>query len=254
MKKLFLLFSFFAVFYFSINMIAQAATPSPTKTVSPTEAQDERIKNIIEKVASKAAKMDLVETKGVLGTVTDISDTQITLSDLYNNTRFIDVDELTKFSSPSAKGSFGISDIQKGSSLGVLGRYNKQSRRILARFVEVTSLAKTVHAQVLSIDEENFRILAVTNKREKIMVDIERITKTSSFSKESGLTKSGFSKISVNERFIATGYDDLNEKNVLIAGRIILFPELPSYPNINIDLEIVPSTGSGKKLTPIIKK
>lgn len=251
MKKLFFLFFFLTAFYLLINANAQALTPTPTPT--PTSSQDERIKNIIEKVASKAAKMDLVETRGILGTVSDISDTQITLSDLYNNTRFIDVDELTKFSSPSAKGTFGISDIQKGSSLGVLGRYNKQSRRILARFVEITLLPKTVHGQVLKIDEENFRITAVTNKGEKIMVDIEKITKTSSYTKESDLVKSGFSKITINQRFIATGFNDLKEKNVLIASRIIIFPDLPSYPDINLNLDIVPSTGSGKKLTPIKK-
>lgn len=244
MKKISLLFLSLVSFYLLLALDTKALTKTPTPTQNE---QDERIKNIIEKVASKAAKMDLVEIKGILGTVTDISDTQITLADLYNNTRFVDVDELTKFSSPSAKESFGISDIQKGTSLGILGRYNKQSRRILARFVSTENLPLTIRGQVVSVDEENFQFEALTSKEEKFQIDVEKITKTSSYTKKGGLIKSGFSKIEIGQRFIAIGFKDLKEKDVLIVQRIILFPELPPYPTI------VPSTGSGKKLTPIKK-
>ena len=76
----------------------------------------------------------LVEKRGIIGTVTDSSDTQITVTDIAGNIRFVDVDELTKFYSSDSK-TFGISDIKNGMTIGVLGLYNKQSRRILAREV-----------------------------------------------------------------------------------------------------------------------
>jgi len=110
-----------------------AATPTPT-----TESLETQINDLKDKIASRVAELKLVEKKGIIGTVTDSSDTQITLSDLSTNIRFVDVDELTKFSSSLSK-SFGISDVEKGQTLGVLGLYNKQSRRILAREVNVLS-------------------------------------------------------------------------------------------------------------------
>jgi len=91
-----------------------------------------------------------------------VSDTQLTLSDKDTKTRYVDVDELTKFSSPSAKSNFGISDITKGSIVGVLGRYNKDSKRTLARFVDVLVNPQIVSGSVSTIDTENFTFTLIT--------------------------------------------------------------------------------------------
>src|ERR1035437_5362298 len=75
----------------------------PTPTTNPSLLQ-----KVANEIASKTAQLNLVEKRGIIGTVTDVSGTQITLSDLNGNTRFVDVDELTKFSSTSSN-SYGIS-------------------------------------------------------------------------------------------------------------------------------------------------
>ncbi|MCL5432936.1 MAG: hypothetical protein M1524_02360 [Patescibacteria group bacterium] len=114
--------------------ITPSKTPSPTSQTPTTEKLNEQISDLKEKIASRVAQLKLVERRGMVGVVTDVSDTQITLTDLSGNTRFADVDELTKFYALKETESFGISDIQKGTKLGILGLYNKQTRKILARF------------------------------------------------------------------------------------------------------------------------
>lgn len=266
MKKIILflfLFSTFSSFAGRLSTSAYAANPSLTPTPTqeankPTSA--DVINDLKDRIASRVAQLKLVERRGVIGIVTDVSDTQMTISDLQNNTRLVDVDELTKFSSPSAKGSFGISDITKGSKIGILGLYNKQSRRILARFVDVLSLPKSVNGVIISKDEENFALSIASENGRKTMVDIEKITKTSSYTKEGGLIKFGFSKIKGNEHVIIVGFQDIKDKNKIIASRILVFPEIPKDPRIIIadpalssSEEVPPSTGSGKKLTPLTK-
>ncbi|MCL5970705.1 MAG: hypothetical protein M1450_04365 [Patescibacteria group bacterium] len=251
-KNIFILILLFTVFLFSgINAFAEIPTPT-------AQVNNEQIDDLKTKIASRVAQLKLVEKRGTLGSVTDSSNTQITLSTLDGQTRFIDVDELTKFSSPSSK-TFGISDIKKGMNISVIGLYNKQSRRILARVISTVTIPKIAYGTVSTIDTKNHTFLLVT-ENEKLVIDVETITKTSSYSKElDEQEESGFSKIKTQDNAYVIGYTDTQNKNQLLASKILLFPDFPNNPKIIVapealknDPTIVPSTGSGKKLTPIV--
>jgi hypothetical protein len=141
--------------------------------------------------------------------------------------RFIDVDELTKFASPSAKESFGISDITKGQQLGVIGLYNKQSQRLLARFVNVVSSKKTLFGTLSDADTSEFTI-NLKNNNTVTIVDVEKTTKIDAYSKENGVAHSGFSKIKGNEYAVVTGFSNSKEKNRISAERILILSDLSS--------------------------
>jgi len=242
MKTLIILLTILTAYYLLLTTASNAQTPTETSDIKELKEQ------LIENIASRVAELNLVEKRGIIGTVTDVSNTQIVLSDTKNNTRFIDVDELTKFSSPSAKGSFGISDITKDTTLGVLGLYNKESRRLLARFVNVIVLPKFIHSTVDSIDSKNFTLDIITEEGKKTTIDVQTSTKILFYSKEAGITRSGFSKIKENEHIIVIGFVDVKNKDIIIAERIILFPEIPSVLRLN--QTTTSSTESGEKVTP----
>jgi len=211
----------------------KAQAPSPEDM--STQIRDQLITNI----ASRVAQLKLVEKRGIIGVVTNVTNTQITLNDLQNNTRFIDVDELTKFSDPNASGAFGISDITKDTNVGVLGLYNKESRRILARFVSVVTNPVIIHGGVSAIDSANYTLNVATEDGKQVTVDVENLTKTYLFTQKTDYIRSGFSKIKVNYNIIAIGVLDKKDRNTLIATRIIFFPEIPSSPKVNSSLENV---------------
>ena len=250
MKKVFLLLTIFTICYLIFNIITVNAAPTPT--AEPTQnIKDQLINNI----ASRVAQLKLVEKRGIIGEVSDISNTQITLSDIQNNTRFIDVDELTKFSSPLAKTSFGISDITKGIRLGVLGLYNKESRRTLARFVNVLVLPKFIHGEIAKIDSQNRTLKIITEDGKNTTIDIGNSTRILSYTKSEGLIRYLFSKIENRRRLIVVGFPDVKNKDIIIADRIILFPEVPIVLRPDLDAATIsfPSTKSGKKVTPTTK-
>lgn len=268
MKKIFIIAGLLLIsnLIFAKRTMAISSTPAPTSKISPSPTQEptinedtnQRIKELIEKSASIVAQKKLVEKRGIIGTVTDISDTRITISDQYGNTRLSDVDELTKFTSPASKGSFGISDISKGSTLGILGLYNKETQRIMARFVDVLTMPKIIHGAVVSIDSKNYTLNVVSDSNEEFVVDVETITKILGYTKDDGLARLGFSKIKEETSIIVIGFPNLKDKKRITASRILLFPELPKNPKITVsipstDETIIPSTGSGKKLTPITR-
>lgn len=241
-----IIYLLFAIYYLLSANGGHAASPSP-------ESNQKVLEDLRDRVASTVAKLNLVERRGIMGEVSDISNTQITLNDVKGNTRFVDVDELTKFSSLTNFDSFGISDIKKGSTLGILGLYNKQSRRILARTVAEITIPKMVNGNIATIDRDNFVFNIATGKNEQYKVSVETTTKTFSYDLESQeLIRSGFSKLTENEKVFVKGEKDEEDKKKISADKIIIFPDIvkPS-PILPLTPSPVTSTGSGKKLTPI---
>src|SRR5690242_18593083 len=158
MKKLFLLLLSITTF-FSIVPSAKAITPTPTQVAPSKAALDQKLNQQInelkEKIASRVSELNLVEKRGMIGIVTDVSGSKITIKDIQGNVRFVDVDEITKFSSASNK-SFGLSDITKDTSISILGLYNKQSKRILARFINTSVDPTFLSGSVTDVDSKNF--------------------------------------------------------------------------------------------------
>lgn len=222
----------------------------PNNVFGQTVNVEEQLKDII---ASRVAELKLVEKRGIIGIVSDVSQTQITLTDIKDETRFIDVDELTNFEGKAS--DFGISDIQEDQTLGVLGLYNKQSRRLLARVITEITLPRFITGVVENKDEEEFTVTVVDKEDSVYIIDVERTTRTFSYTKEDGLEKSGFSAIEAGQNAIVSGFSDSAEETRVEGDRILIFPEIPKNPNIAIEemptpAPAVPSTGSGTKLTP----
>ncbi|HZQ29535.1 MAG TPA: hypothetical protein VFA93_00435 [Patescibacteria group bacterium] len=249
MKKIIFLFG---ILYFVLNVNSYAASPTPTPTKPAIEQQIDDLKD---RIASRVAQLKLVEKRGIMGTVTDVSDTQLTLKDVKGDTRFVDVDELTKFIGTTKSGeALGISDIKKGQDVGVMGLYNKQSRRILARVIEIKVNPKMLGGSIATIDSDNFIIHVATDNGDQVQVEFETTTKTVSFTKSGGkLVRSGFSKLLVGESVFVVGFLDKTVKDQVDADKVIVLPDFVKAPSLPSSPPIVPSTGSGKKLTPITR-
>ncbi|MBI4078697.1 MAG: hypothetical protein HY429_00125 [Candidatus Levybacteria bacterium] len=221
-------FILFALFFFLFTFGINAATPTPL----PTKDLSDQVSELKERIASRVAQLKLVERRSIIGKVTDVSGTQLTIKDIHEKDRFVDVDELTKFSSPSAKESFGISDITKGTTIGILGLHNKESKRLLARFVGVVVLPVFLHGVVTDIDAQNFAF-TVAGKSDTYTIDFETSTRSLTYnSEEDMLERSGFSKITVGQRVSITGYESKADKNRIAASRVLRLPDIPKNPAI----------------------
>jgi hypothetical protein len=210
-----------------------------------------------EKVASKVAELRLVEKRGILVVVKEVAGNKITGEDMSGKVRLIDVDELTKFSSPSAKAGFGISDITSNTKISVIGLYNKQSKRILARFITVESEPAFISGIVKEVDKANFIVKVVSEDENVYAIDIENVTKTSTYTETDDIKRAGFSKIQVGQRVYIVGYPVKGQKQRILASRFLIFPDLPANPKIKTSVteptEAVPTPTikAGSTKTPI---
>ncbi len=209
----------------------------PSKSPTPTSSLIEKqIDSLTTKIASRVAQLKLVEKRGIMGEVTDVSNTKITINDIHGNTKFVDVDEFTKFTSVTSKTSFGISDISKGDKLGILGLYNKESRRILARFVDTINLPQVIHGAISDIDSKNFTLVITAKDNKTRNIDMQPSTKTVSYdSNKKILVKGGFSKLEIGQTIIIVGYPGKKDSSLFEASRVIVLPDVAINPNIKIE-------------------
>lgn len=238
MKRIIFLISLALIFFQSSNL-SFAQLPDSDQLQKINDKVDE----LKDKVASKVAELNLVEKRGVVGTVVSVDANQITLNDVFNNDRIIDVDELTQFTSDN-NSSFNISDLKKGSQISALGIYNKDSQRILARFINSTSIPIFLSGVISEINQDDFTITILTEGGTKYLVDVERVTKSFSYIDEN-LESSGFSKLTIGENVLVSGYKNAKEKNRISASRLIDFPGVPRDPNVKIEI-----TTASPSLTP----
>lgn len=264
MKKIISIITLFTVIskIFTYSSVS-AATPtlSPTKSATPSattvEEEQTTIRKIKEMVANKVAKLNLVEKRGILGTVKDVSNTQITIIDDFKKQRFIDIDELTKFQeSIGSSKTFGISDVESGDVLGFIGTYNKDTRRLLARFITKTaSIPKHYSGVISDINSKNYSITMLLSDKNKKIIDIETSTKTRVWGTgDDDIQKSGFSKLEIGQRVLVVGFDNEDEKDRVAAQRILHFTDLPPEKGLT-DLTTTkgsPSPTAKKSPTPKI--
>lgn len=248
----------FSTFLFTAPVQAQA--PTKAETNDPvSEKLDEQINELKEKIASRVSELDLVEKRGIIGTVEEVESNQITLQDVDGDTRFVDVDEITKFSSSDSKANFGISDLKAGVKISVLGNYNKQSKRILARFVETHVVPTRYSGNITKIDAKNFQITLKVAEAKEVKIDIDTTTDAYAYTKEAGLVQYGFSKLADGDRVIVLGYPDQDDADLLVASRLIDFINIPSNPRIDTaepttaqeQVTIAPTGAGGRTIDPI---
>ena len=209
-------------------VFAQTPTGDAKPTISSSQKNEslvEQINELKDKIASRVAQLKLVQKHGVVGTVTEASDTRITLTTMTGDVKLIDVDEITKFSSPSAKGTFGISDVTKGSVLSAIGLYNKESKHILARFVSSFTLPVFLTGTISAIDEDGFTITVPNENNINTIIDIERTTKINAYTKD-GIAKSGFTKLETGDKVDIVGYASKTEANRITGSYILQLNDL----------------------------
>lgn len=238
MKKTFAstIFGLLMIFAFVTSVNAATATPAEPTKAPLNEKLNEQINQLKEKIASRVSELNLVEKRGMIGVVSEVSGSKITLTDVQGNTRFVDVDEITKFSSTSNK-TFGISDITKGTKISVLGLYNKQSKRILARFINTSVDPIFISGTITAIDTKNFIISVRTVDNKNLKLDNQTSTRIFDYDKDDGLIRSGFSKLSVGDRVSSLGFPDEEDATMIVPRRIINLSNIASNPKIVIPEE-----------------
>lgn len=235
-------------------------TPATGASEEVKEKLDKQINQLKEKIASRVSELNLVEKRGVIGTVEEVKGNQVTITDAKGDTRFIDVDELTKFSSLGNK-TFGLSDLTKGTKVSILGNYNKQSKRMLARFINTYTSPQYYFGSITAIDPKNYQITIQMQDKTTMLVDINTVTTKITSYTAADLTRYTFAKLAIGDKILVVGNPDKTDPKMLVATRIIDFLELPkdkavtnvtpTTPQTMISPTVLPTAAGNRKINPV---
>lgn len=206
-------------------------TPTVAKKTIPVDKESptpkSKIDEIKEKIASTVAQLNLVSKKAFIGEITKLEKNQLTI-ERRGEAKIVEVDELTAYTenAKAKKQEIAFEDLDVGDTIVAIGLYNKDSRRLLARFVLIKDIPLALSGAVREVDIKGGTI-AVEDKRtgKKFIVDIETTTKTNNYTPQSGITKSGLSKIEIGQRAHVYGLPDSDEGDRMTALRVLLLPE-----------------------------
>ncbi len=262
MKKIFFIISLILITQISVHQSFAVTTPTPQTGASEEvkEKLDKQINQLKEKIASRVSELNLVEKRGMIGTVEEVKGNQVTLTDSKGDTRFVDVDELTKFSSLANK-TFGLSDLTKGTKVSILGNYNKQSKRMLARFINTYTSPQYYFGSITALDPKNYQITIQMQDKTTMLVDINTVTTKITSYTAADLTRYTFAKLAIGDKVLVVGNPDKADPKMLVATRIIDYLELPkdttvtnvtpTASSVEVTPTVLPTAAGNRRINPV---
>lgn len=221
-----------------------SATES-SPTAAPTSNKREQLEELKERLATKVAELRDVTRRAVYGTVKNISLATATVETKTKDLKIELTDEVKVIQYLTGKRTIiSLEDLAKGDPVTVFGEYDATLDLLKAKviFIESKQTKERVNGVVADVDSEEFVLVVKTPEDRRLTVDFEKATKTTLWSKEKGLTKGGFSKISLGDTLYIVGTPVPKKEERLSASRILDLGNLTGAP--------VPTATSTETPTP----
>jgi hypothetical protein len=196
----------------------EAATPSATATPS----QD--IEALKERLATKVAELRDIVRRAVFGSVKSISVSSATIETKTKDIKIELADDIAVSQIIDGKHTtLAIEDISKDDPVTVFGTYDATLDLLKAKviFIESTKVFEHIAGVVTEVDHVGFTITVKTQENRIVTVDIEKATKTNTWSKADGMAKGGFTKILVGDTVHVVGTDVPKKTDRISAARIL---------------------------------
>ncbi len=227
-----------------------SGTPSPTKKVTVMDDLKERL-------ATKVAELRQSQKKAIFGIVKAITISTLTLETKTSEIKIELTDAIKVFQTLKDKRTeLTMDDVSKTDNVVIFGDYDTSLDLMKSKVIVVQNpIPERIHGTVTAIDTKEYTISVETSEKQTYIVDIEKYTAVSSYTKADGTAKSGFSKITVGETVFVSGKANAKIEHRISADRILnignVSGETPTPTAITTPTATSSATPSTtKKLTP----
>ncbi|GEM_PF-533931 len=241
-------------FLYTVPIYAAIATPSaqPSKEASDS-ARKKQIENLKDRLATKVAELRQIQKRAIFGTVKDISIATLTIETKTKNIKIERNDDIQVFQVLKGKRTkLSTEDIDKGDFVVIFGDYDATLDILKAKIIFIQPVPLTrVWGKIKDINTKDFTVTITTKDQQDIVIDIEKSTKVSAWSKNQGIGKSGFSKITKGDTLHILGSIVPKKENRISADRILNLGNITNSPvDIPSTLQKEASPTATSKITP----
>lgn len=208
---------------------AYAVTPksaSPSAQPTPTEAADSanQLQELKDRLATKVAELRTLVKRAMFGNVKTVSVASATV-ETSNKDIKIELGDGVKVAQmiSGKRTTLTTDDISVNDHITVFGTYDATLDLLKAQFIFIESSIETmrISGTVADVDTKDFTVTINTPEGRTVIVDVEKTTKASTWTKDGGIVKSGFSKIAVGDTVHVTGTAVPKKDDHISAQRIL---------------------------------
>lgn len=209
----------------------QFVSAQDESTPTATGVKAKQIEDLKERLATKVAQLQQLQTKAIDGTVKSVSLTSATIETSAKDYKIELSDEIKIFQYLKGKRTqLSLEDLAKGDRVVVFGNYDSTLDLLKAKVILIyTSQPVRVSGKITQINKEDYVINLTTADETKYTIDIETTSKTFVWNGQE-IVKGGFSKLSVGDEIQVLGNPVSKKENQLSATRILNLGDLSGTP------------------------
>lgn len=215
-KKTFLL----TVLALTLSSSVWAATSSPTPTPN---VKQEQIEDLKERLATKVAQLRQTQRRAVAGNVKSKSISTLMVETATKDVKIELTDEIKVVQYlKGVRTRLTLEDVAKEDSVVVFGDYDSTLDLLQAKVILIAAPTPLYASGTVSeVNKTDFTLTLAAADDHSVVVDIEKTTKTALWSKDTGITKGGFSKINPGDTVHIVGMPVPKKEGRVSALRIL---------------------------------
>ena len=224
----------FSVITLVLLLSSPTAVGAATASVSATPQDDKtrQIEDLKERLATKVAQLRQEQRKAIAGTVKSVSLTTTVVETKTKDVKIELTDDIKIVQLIKGKRAvLPVDNLAKGDAVVVFGLYDVTLDLLRAKVIFIDGNQPLRVSGVISdISRDDFTITVATAEKQNFVVDIEKSTKTNLWSRDSGVSKGGFSRMAIGNTIHVVGTPVPKKENRISAQRILDLGNLTGTP------------------------
>lgn len=202
----------------------QTPAKSTTPVITAVPTGNAKMDELKARLATKVAELRTTVKRAMYGTVKSVSVTSATVETKTKDIKIELTDDVGVTQVINGKRTeLTLDDIAAKDKITVFGTYDESLDLLKAQyiFIEDATTILRLSGIIINTDEKEFTVTVKTPEGRDVLVDFEKTTKTSAWTKEAGIAKSGFSKLIVGNTVHISGTEVPKTENRIRADRIL---------------------------------
>jgi len=210
-------------FLLPIHIFAVGTETSPSATAAPTK--NPQVEDLKERLATKVAQLRQSERRAMYGTIKTVTISTLTLGTVSKNIKIELTDDIKVFQMLKGKRTtLTIEDVAKDDVVTIFGEWDTAVEVLKAKVIFIHNTSndiKRVTGTITEVKKVDYTITIASTDGRTSVIDFETATKTTVWTKDKGMEKGGFSKLTIGDTILVIGTAVPKKENRLSALRIL---------------------------------
>ena len=202
------------------------------ETIAAQSPTPNKVDDLKERIATKVAELRQTQQIALAGTVSDLSVSTLSIETQTKEVKFeltddIGVAQIVR----GQRTELDIDDVDEGDFVVVFGDHDTTLDVVSAKFIFIQLVPPVrLSGTVTEVDRDENTFTVMASGDRSVVVDFERTTLMNVWTKEGGISRGGFSRITVSDSVHVLGTPVPRQENRLSATRILDLGNLTGAP------------------------